>query len=387
MWMPISTVIPEEIINVLPQTGGNREFAMGGTYIAFNQGINALFGNPAGLTADNAVEIILGNYWQIHKTSQFDDEYYSRSWNDSYSIKYEKVHRLNYFGLSYHKRLPHSPFKFAGAIGISPFYNWKSTRHSDGNESYVSGTSEDVHYRIVQKEKIVGLYDLLSIGIGFSWEETASIGFSVNYPIREKYEYEFNSIYTYERNGDKQSSDYTSKNSENVSASQFIRIGGMLHVTSRLTLGILWMQTHHYNISDQRREFPATLNFGIAYKILPELLFAFDIQSQPWEKVKIENEFIPAVKSGNAYRFGLEYINKIIIRTGYALDRLPVMDLDDNAVDMNNVTLGIGYLTKYFIFEIGARYRFTTFKTDNWFDEYDYNFREIVLQSTIKITI
>ena len=385
--MPISSVISEEMINALPQTGGSREFAMGGTYIAFNQGINALFGNPAGLPDNNTFEIILGNYWQIYKTSQFDDEYYLRSWSDSYSIKYEKIHRLNYFGLSYHKRLPHSPFKFAGAIGFSPFYNWKSTRQSNGNESYISGTSEDIRYSIVEKEKIVGLYDLLSIGIGFSWKETGSIGISVNYPVRKQYEYEFNSIYTFERNGDQQSSDYTSKNSEDVSASQFVRIGGMLHLTSRLTLGILWMQAHHYNISDQRREFPATLNFGIAYKILPELLSAFDIQSQPWEKVKIENEFIPDTKSGNAYRFGLEYINKIIFRTGYALDRLPVMDADDNAVDMNNITLGIGYLTKYFIFEIGARYRFASFKTDEWLNVYDYNFREIVLQSTIKIII
>ncbi len=387
MLTSISSVISEEIINALPQTGGSREFAMGGTYIACNQGIYALFGNPAGLPANNTVEIILGNYWQIYKNSQFDDEYYLRSWNDSYSIKYEKIHRLNYFGLSFLKRLPQSPFKFAGAIGFSPFYNWKSNRRTEGNESYVSGTSEDIRYSIVEKERIMGLYDLLNIGIGFSWEETGSIGISVNHPVRKQYEYEFNSTYTFERNGDQQSSDYTSKNSENVTASQFIRIGGMLSLTSRLTLGILWMQAHHYSISDQRREFPATLNFGVAYKIFPELLSTFDIQSQPWEKVKIENEFISAVKSGNAYRFGLEYINKIIIRTGYALDRLPVMDVDNNAVNMNNITLGIGYLTKYFIFEIGARYRFTTFKTDEWLDEYDYNFREIVLQMTIKIII
>ncbi len=75
-----SGVFSEEVTNALPQTGGNRAFAMGGTYIASNQGINALFGNPAGLAISNTSEVIIGYYWQIHKTMQFDDQYYLR-WN------------------------------------------------------------------------------------------------------------------------------------------------------------------------------------------------------------------------------------------------------------------------------------------------------------------
>lgn len=383
----ISPVIPEEITNTLPQTGGIQSFAMGGTYIAFNQGIDALFGNPAGLPANNTVEFILGYYWQIHKNSQFDDEYYSRYWNDSYSIDYKKNYRLNYLGMSCQKMLSHYPFKFAGAIGFSPFYYWESTRQSIESYIYSRSTSEFNRSYTIQEEKIMGLYDLLSIGVGFSWEGTGSIGISLNYPLRENYEIEFNSTYISEINGETTSYRSTSKDWQNVYASQFIRIGGMLHLTTRFTLGILWMQAHHYNIANQRRDFPATLNYGVAYRILPTLLLAFDMQSQPWEKVRIDNEYISSVKNGNAYRFGLEYTNKIIMRTGYAIDRLPILDSEDNAVNMMNITLGIGYSVKYVIFEIAARYRFTKFKTEEWLEVYNYNFSETVWQSSIKLAI
>jgi hypothetical protein len=378
-----STVFSEEVTNALPQTGSNRA---GGTYIAYNEGVNALFGNPAGLSTNNKTEIIIGYYWQIHKTSQFDDKYYSR-WNDSYSINYKHNNRLNYMGLLYLKQLSQYPFKFAGAIGFSPFYNWKSTRFFKSDYSYVSGTSEIIYSSIEAEEKIVGLYDLLCIGIGFSWESIGAIGASLNYPVRKQYEYESHSIYVNERNGDRKISEYNYKNSENVSADQFLRIGGILHISSRFSLGILWMQAHRYSISDQEREFPGTINFGIAYRIFPRLLLAFDIQSRPWEKVKIENEYLATAKNGNAYRFGVEYENKIILRAGYGLDILPITDSDENIVELNDITLGIGYKSKHFVLDIGTRYRFTTYKVEKWANIYDYNIREIVLQSSIKLII
>jgi hypothetical protein len=383
----ISSVIPEEITNALPQIGGNQSFAMGGTYIAFNQGINALFGNPAGLPADNTVEFILGYYWQIHKNSQFDDAYYLRYWNGSYSIEYKKKYRLNYLGMSWQKKLSHYPFKFAGAIGFSPFYYWESTRERVRSYSYSTSTPELRRSYTIEEEKMMGLYDIISIGIGFSWEGTGSIGISLNYPVRENYQDEFNLTHTYEIDEEIKGYKYTSKDWRNVYASQFIRIGGMLHLTSRFILGIIWMQRHHYNIANQRRDFPVTLNYGIAYRILPTLLLAFDMQSQPWEKVRIDDEYISNVKNGNAYRLGLEYTNKIIMRTGYAVDRLPILDSEDNAVNMMNITLGIGFSAKYVIFEIAARYRFTKFKTEEWQEVYNYNFSETVLQSSIKLTI
>lgn len=384
----ISSVVPEEITNALPQTGGSQSSAMGGSYIAFNQGIDALFGNPAGLPANNTVEFMLGYYWQIHKNSQFDDDYYLRYWNDSYSIEYKKNYRLIYLGMSCQKELSHSPFTFAGAIGFSPFYYWESNRQGIESYSYSTSTSELIRsHTNIYEEKMMGLYDILSIGVGFSWEGAGSIGISLNYPLRENYETEFNSTYISEINGEITSYQSNSKDWQNVYASQFIRIGGMLHLTSKFTLGILWMQAHHYNIANQRRDFPATLNYGVAYRIFPGLLLAFDLQSQPWEKVRIGNEYISNVKNGNAYRFGLEYTNKIIMRAGYAIDRLPILDSEDKAVNMKNITLGIGYSVKYVVFEIAVRYRFTKFKTEEWLQVYNYNFSETVLQSSIKLAI
>jgi len=382
-WSPLFS---EEIANALPQAGSNRAFAMGGTYIACNKGINALFGNPAGLSTNNNTEIIIGYFWQVHKISQFDDQYYS-GWNDSYSIEYNQNNGLNYLGLSFLRLISQSPIKFAGAIGYCPFYDWNSSRYFNSEDSYIAGMSKTIYSSNEVEEKIVGLYDILTIGIGFSWETLISIGASLNFPVNQQYEYKSHSIYIRKSNGDRQEYEYDYKNSESVSANKFVRIGGILQLTSRFSFGILWMQAHQYSLSEERRDFPATLNFGIAYKILPELLFAFDLQNRPWEKVKIANKYLSYAKSGNTYRFGLEFGKKVIIRAGYALDILPIVDADDNAVDLNDITLGIGYKYNHFVLDMGARYRFSTFEVEEWDSRYDYLIREIVLQSSIKIVI
>jgi hypothetical protein len=385
----ISTIFSEEVTNALPQTGSIRAFAMGGTYIAYDAGINALFGNPAGLPASNNVEIIVGYDWQMYKNSQFNDQYYYR-FTDSYSIKYKQNHRLNYLGLSYQQQFSNMPFKFAGAIGFSPFYNWHSTRCYKSDSRYVSGTSEIIESSTESEEKIVGLYDLMSFGIGFSQEAIWAIGVSWHYPIRKQFENERHSLYIYRINGNREISESKYENSVEVSACPFLRIGSVLSITSQVSLGILWMQAHRYSKANQSRVFPATLNFGISCRIVPELLCACDIQSRPWEKVKIKDEYIANAKSGNAYRFGMEYENIILIRAGYAWDLLPFTDADKNEVNFNDISIGIGYKFNRIVLDTGIRYRFAKYKVKiSGIREniYTYTIREIRLQSTIKIIL
>jgi len=42
LWLSIISLQAEDIMTALPHTGGSRAFAMGGSYIAYNKGINAL---------------------------------------------------------------------------------------------------------------------------------------------------------------------------------------------------------------------------------------------------------------------------------------------------------------------------------------------------------
>ena len=391
LWLFISSALSEDIVTALPQTGGNRAFAIGGTYIAFNQGINALYGNPAGLTTDNRIEIIIGGYWQLYKKMQYEDAYYNRFWyndNFSFSNDYDKNLYFNQMVLLFQKQIANYPVKIAGAIGLSPFYNLKNTRHSERNYSYETGSGVTVHYSEIGKEKMDGLYDLLNIGISITTNAIGSIGISMNYPINKQYKQDNSSTYYYERNGEVDKNGYEDDISQKVSADNFIRIGGILHLTSDLSIGLLWNQTYHYNIGNDRRTFPATLNFGLAYRILSQFLIAFDIQNQPWEKVKLNDTYLYDAKNGNSYRCGFEYSNKIIFRTGYALDRLPILDSKNKGVNLNNITLGIAYPTKSFVFDLGMRYRFTTFDSETFSNNtFNYIIRDLVFQSSLKLSV
>ena len=388
----ISSGLCEEVISALPQTGGNRAFAMGGTYIASNKGINALYGNPAGLTTDNGFEFVASSYWQTYKKQQFETDYYSRYWyNDesSFSIEYDRKSDFNQTGLLLQKQITTYPVKIAGAVGLSPFYNFNNTRSFKEIYRYETSSSEIIHSTYIEKDKIEGLYNLVHIGIGISTDRIGSIGFSLNYPVNKQYKHNYNVTHLYKRNGNILVDDaYQYKDSQKVTASKFIRIGGILHLTSVLSIGILWNQSYHYNLEQERRTFPSTFNFGVAYRLIPNMLFAFDIQSLPWEKVKLDNAYLQDAKNGNSYRFGLEYGNKIILRGGYALDRLPILDSADNPVNLNNITLGIAYPIKFIVFDLGMRYRFKTFNTGSVHGEsFDYIIRDFVIQSSIILSL
>ena len=387
----ISSGLCEDVVSALPQTGGNRAFAMGGTYIASNQGINALYGNPAGLTTDNGFEFVVSGCWQPYKKNQFEDKYYTRYWNNddySFSIEYDSKLDFNQMGLLFQNNTIIYPLKLAGAVGLSPFYNFNNTRCFEETYNYETSSSEMVYSTNTDKDKIKGLYNLLTIGIGVSADAIGSIGISINYPINKQYKEIYDRTYLSERNGNIERYEYENKYSQKVSAGKFIRIGGLLHLSSVLSIGILWNQSYHYSLEQERRTFPSTFNFGVAYRIIPNMLFAFDIQSQPWEKVKLGDANLYNAKNGNSYRFGLEYGNKIILRGGYALDRLPVLNSADKPVNLNNITSGIAYPIKFIILDLGMRYRFKTFNTKSVYGEsFDYIIRDLVIQSSITLLL
>lgn len=378
LWFLIfSAGLSEEVTQALPQTGSHRAFAMGGTFIAFDTGVNALFGNPAGLPDGHCCEILIGHYWQIHKTMQFKDSYYSM-WNGSRDISYKPVQRFNYVGVSFQTASADSQIQLGGAIGFSSFYNWRSARYEDQElGSSLSRTEEHIN----------GLYDLFGCGFGISSGGIGAIGISVSHPFLKQYVYKYHYEHTYSYAGEIQTVSDHYKNIQKVSAQTILRIGGMMHVTPDISLGLLWNRSYSYKIEDQKRVFPGTLNFGIACRPAPDLLIAADLESRPWSKVKINDEYIGNAQSGTAYRFGAEYGEKFTVRAGYARDILPVLDINDHSVSLNDITFGIGWKANTFIVDVGVRCRFSTYAARSqifWEDDYDYCIRDWALQSSIK---
>lgn len=373
----------EEVTRAIPRTGSHRAFAMGGAFIAFDTGVNALYGNPAGLAEGGEAEIFIGHHWQVHKTMQYEDDYY----NDSFGvteIEYKPVQKLNYIGISLVKASADSSFWFGGAVGYGPFYNWRCTRHAASRFIYDAGEIE----RTLTEEDTYGLFDVIQFGFGLSAGTRGSVGVTINTPFMPRfkterhYKWEYISGNFYEINKEHDS------NSDKVSTNPFLRVGGMLHVSSRISVGVLWNQSHRYEYSEEKRIFPATVNFGVAVTPVRDLLIAVDLESRPWGKVKINDLYLSDAESGTAWRFGLEYGTRTKIRAGYAWDILPILDMDDLAVHMQSLSCGLEHRLGRVRLDLAARRRFATYQASEhrWRiseDADDYLIRDWVIQSGI----
>ncbi|NQT24069.1 hypothetical protein HQ585_01810 [candidate division KSB1 bacterium] len=370
-----STGFSEEPTHAIPQTGSHRSFAMGGAYLAFDTGINALYGNPAGLAKSSQAEIIIGHYWQVYKTMQYEDAYYTTQYSDV-SISYKPVQRINYVGVSFLKASRDSIYCFGGGIGYSSFYTWHTTRHErriydDGSQTRIERDS-------------YGNYSLIHLGIGFSIGNKSEIGITANIPFLNRTTNVTHYIDIYEPFS-------TYSNTINrKEANPFLRIGATIQLTSQISLGILWNQSYWYKYDFQKTVLPSALNFGLAVKPVKNCLVAIDLESRPWSKVKIYDGYIGNAQSGTAWHFGVEYGKRLKTRAGYTWDILPILDAEEQPVDLQSISLGFGYRIGTVQIDLGTRYRFSTHKTNSplWWRNtditYDYLFRDLVIQSGIK---
>ena len=382
-----------EALDAAPKTGGTRALSMGGVYIATNQGIDALSGNPGGLALLDGIQISVTGSVQIYGKSDFDDTYYS--YYIAYSSKFEPLFKFTNIGIAVPITIPKASIKLAGAAGYRRFYDWSRRKVVEKEYDYYENGI--VHSK--ETYKTHGLINVLSLGIGTTMSKKWSFGFSVNFPIWKNYENEseINDIYSdkiYKSN---------TQEERNVSADCFIQLGGILQVTSKLAAGVSCLMKHgftlqnvkrksHYNgdvysyeIDDKNKwEIPGTIDFGISYKLRPNLLLAADIQSRPWENIRINDLPIDDVKNGNVYRFGLEFERKVLFRAGFSWERLPLLDADEHPVDLKNTTAGIGYQSKDFILDLGLSYKFVTFETQRWGEKWKYHIREFVIHTTLR---
>jgi hypothetical protein len=120
----------------------------------------------------------------------------------------------------------------------------------------------------------------------------------------------------------------------------------------------------------------------LAWKCTRLLLLAFDIIYRPWERYLITDFPISAVKSGYALRTGLEYGKRIQLRTGFAMDCMPLLDRDDNPVYQKIITLGLGCNGNHIRFHIGGEFKFFHHPL---YDKSSFNMRDFTLLSGIEL--
>jgi len=314
---------------------------MGGVTIAAGAGVDAFCGNPGGLARTNDIQIFITNGLQLWGRTRYDG-------------LLKPLYQLKNFGVVFPFLSSKGNISFAGAIGYHSFYDCDRKIR----ESY------DMTF------KWIGLVDVLSMGVGVRFSNVGSFGLLVHIPVRAKYAYQFISH------------DDVDGDQYDVSSSRIVQFGGIIDLTSKWLVGFSCLLNHSYIINytsmgiyyPEKREMSWTCDFGIAYRIKPDLLIAADIQNRPWERVRVNGQKIEGVKSGNAYRIGIECGSQPMVRAGYALDILPETDADNEPVDMNNFTAGLGFQWQFFMIDGGFSYQFDHIHKDDNIHELVFNF-------------
>ncbi len=337
----------EWALDAAPKFGSTRALSMGGVTIASGAGADAFSGNPGGLARTDEIQIFTTSAVQVWGKTRSD-----------YLLK--PLYQLKNGGIVFPLLPSNRNISFAGAIGYRSFYDCDRKMKS---EYYTNAST--------------GLVDVLSMGVGVALSKVGSFGLLFHVPVRTTYTYQWETIY-YE---------YEHIYEGDVSSSTIIQFGGIIDLTSKWLIGFTSLLNHNYSVDvwdihypeftlySEKLEMVWTCDFGMAYSLKPDLLIAADIQSRPWERVRVNGQKISDMKSGNAYRIGIEWGHQPVVRAGYALDILPILDSEGDPVDMNQVAAGLGFRFSMLMIDLGLSYQFDHIHKEN-------NIHELVINMT-----
>ena len=371
---------PAEPTDAAPQIVSTRSLSMGGVYIATNQGIDALNGNPGGLALVTTAQVSKGARVRLYGKSDFKKEFYD--FYTEHSSRFVPDFKLQHIGFVFPLSSPNNSSKLVAAASYRNYYDWqrkevkKSEREDPENDSIIK-------YERIDISK--GLMDVFSLGLGTTISERWSFGISLHLPARKGLESRYKTKHIHPE----EIFTNNSKASWDVSAGGFFHLGSIFQLSDRLAVGVSCPLMHRFTIHHSKEEWriPGTFDFGIAYRLQPDLLLAGEIQNRPWEDIRINDLPIADVESGNAYRLGLEYGRQIQLRCGFTLDRLPILDADDHGVDLKIFSVGLGFQKEDWIVDSGLSYKFATFQNNRWMDTGDYLIRDLLIYSTFRLVI
>jgi len=368
-------------MDAAPQIVSTRNLSMGGVYIATSRGIDALNGNPGGLALVTTSQVSIGARTRYSGKSDFSKKFYkSRS---AHSSKFVPNFKLQHIGFVLPLPSPNNSSKLVATVGYRNYYDWQRKEVRKTEWEY-SGNDYIVNDSFISK----GLMDVFTLGFGATITDKWSFGILLHLPVCKGLEssYKTKNIYPEEI--------FTTHYEENwdVSAGGFFHLGSIFKLSDRLTIGVSCPLMHRFTIHYNREykekwKMPGTLDIGIDYRLHPNLLLAGEIQNRPWEDYRIDNLPIADVKSGNVYRLGFEYGRLIQFRGGIAIDRLPLIDVDEHGVNLKILAAGVGYQHGNWAIDSGLSYKFATFHKYRWNEEWDYQIRDLVVYSTIRLAI
>ena len=375
-----------------PLLGGSRAYSMGGVYTATNYGAEALLGNPGGLGLLSQAQVIVGGRMTVLGTSSMEEDYYKDIQNyKNYEYKYGINPKFLNAGVAFPINLANFKNKLVGAVGYRTFYDFASKVNIEGTDSFDA--------KFEETDKIKGLINVLSFGFGTSFSDNLSFGVSYNIPMLSGYKFESEATVksAYATNKYEKESEY------DVAGTHFMQLGCIAQLTNNLSLGIAYLTSHKYkleegkttektdgqityesDLADERWEFPSRYSIGIAYRMGSDLLLAAEYQNRPWEDVEIDGDELYYLESGGSYRIGFEYGSGLLIRGGFLSERIPDFDVDEDPVNVNSLTGGVGYKTGNIVIDLGAAYTFKAFDYVMASSKYyEYQYRHLVVFANV----
>ncbi|MBN2092464.1 hypothetical protein JW964_22780 [candidate division KSB1 bacterium] len=343
------------------KSGGIRARSMGGVFVAIDQGLESLLGNPAGLTTIKSKHILFSASDRVYsKEPYWDDPAYI-----SESQKYLSIVQIGFGGALFLKK---SPRPICIGVTYRAYYDW----------SRAANLREPSFFQ--REQKISGYIRGFSISMGKQISERLRSGFSLHFPHPSDYVYNCDCEY---QTIDNEIYEYQVYYQLRLKPKPFFQIGAIYELSPKFDLGLNYISPHQFTVEKNGTyQIPGTLDVGLAWKCTRLLLLAMDIIYRPWERYLITDFPINDVKSGYAFRTGLEYGKRIQLRSGFAMDCMPLLDRDGNPVYLKIVTLGLGCNGNHVRFNIGSEFKFFHY---NLYDKSSFKMRDFIILTGIEL--
>ena len=352
-----------ENFGILEPSGGvietgfdNRSLAMGKTITITSRSGSAIFSNPAILATFSKSEVQVGGkllYGIITNEAALEDDSY-----ESYEGKFLPVPNRSYLTLAIPYRLPHRhlprprDWQLVFAVGY---------QRNEGAKGEIQAVWSEERAETLKGERVSihgrrrGALSTITPGVALNVQDRLFCGVTFSRTL---------GAITY-TNALEFSDHHTKVDEVQEQSAQFLRIGALAKVTPEFSVGLMYRPefswefgatiTERYENGELERDrdqtqteliIPAMWGFGAEYKVSPDLIVAFELQSRPFSELQWsggvnQRRFID---DGRNFSVGVEYLGAgFPLRFGAFYDVIPFVDENDTTpVSLAGLTAGIG---------------------------------------------
>ncbi len=351
-----------------PEIGAARAYSMAGSYTAFNTGVDAINGNPAGLAGLEQAHFIGSGAVSAFGKIQYDDQFLDDNYFQSFDLKMTPMPQLRDIGMAFPVTM--GTQTFAGAVAYRTVYPMGSTLESEITEEF----GDQEKFFLENKGRLA----TLTVGCAGNVNERFKIGGSFNFALPSQHQIsQEEQIIPADQNDPQEQTEYNV--TSDIVATNFFQLGAQFTVSPKVDIGFSMMTAHEIEFEDtivevnwdgieDRQEqpdskytVPALYSFGFAYKLRPQTILTAQMDNQPWEKVELDG-YEYGEEDAYAYRFGFEHNSNLTLRAGYAVRKEANTNSDNDPVYSHLLTGGLGLKTGNMIIDAGVQYR--RLKTD-----------------------